>query len=160
MWGPYLLPEKGRQGGGETGEQAELIKTFTGWLPSSLILFKLSHLPTLNGKLSQLLPASLRGPRPGEQGERANAAGLQPWPWTRGNCGSHGGGCHLPSASQRSAPGKPELGTWEDHSPAPLALEEGEELVSNSSNQAERGVTFLGSCPWESFSGRQHWLKR
>lgn len=34
------------------GEQAELIKTFTARLPSSLILFKLSHLPTLHGKLS------------------------------------------------------------------------------------------------------------
>lgn len=34
------------------GEQAELIKTFTAWLSSSLILFKLSHLPTLHGKLS------------------------------------------------------------------------------------------------------------
>ena len=49
------------QGGGETGEQAELLKTFTDWLPSSLILFKLSHLPTLNEKLSQLLAVSLWG---------------------------------------------------------------------------------------------------
>lgn len=30
-----------------------------------------------------------------------------------------------PSAYRRSAPGKPEPVTWEDHSPAPPALEEG-----------------------------------
>lgn len=78
------------------GEQAELIKTLRDWLPSSLILFKLSHLPTLNGKLSQLFPVSLWGQCPEEQGERGNAAGLQPWLWTWGKHGSHGGGCHLP----------------------------------------------------------------
>lgn len=78
------------------GEQAELIKTFTDWFPSSVILFKLSHLPTLNGELSQLLPVSLWGQWMEEQGERVNAAGLHPWPWMWGKCGSHGGGCHLP----------------------------------------------------------------
>lgn len=103
------------------GEQAELIKTFTDWLPSSVILFKLSHLPTLNGELSQLLPVSLWGQWMEEQGERVNAAGLHPWPWMWGKCGSHGGGCHLPFC----VPGKLEPVTWEDHSPAPLALEEG-----------------------------------
>lgn len=91
------------QGGGETREQAELIKTVTNWLPSFLILFKLSHLPTLNGKLSQLLPVSLWGQWPEEWGERVNAAGLHPslgpgggtFP-TWGERGSHRGGCHLP----------------------------------------------------------------
>lgn len=59
-----------------------------------------------------------------------------PWTWD-----------HLPVC----IPSKLEPVTWEDHSPAPLALEEGSELVSNPSHQAERGVPFPVCCPWESF---------
>lgn len=147
------------QGGGETGEQAELIKTLTDCLPSFLILFKLSHLPTLNGKLSQLLPVSLWGQWPEEQGERVKAAGLHPWLGPEENVAPKEVGVISPPAYRRSAPGKPEPVTWEDHSSAPLALEEGEAPVSNPSHQAERGVTFLGSCPWESFAGRQRLLE-
>lgn len=62
------MPQVVAQGGGGKREQAGLIKAFTAWLPSSLILFKLSHLPTLNGKLSQLLPVSLWGKQPEEGG--------------------------------------------------------------------------------------------
>lgn len=40
-------------------------------------------------------------------------------------------------------PSKAEPLTWEGHSPAPLALGEGWELLSNPSEQAERGVP----CP-------------
>lgn len=59
-----------------------------------------------------------------------------PWRWD-----------HLPVC----IPSKLEPVTWEDHSPAPLALEEGSELVSDPSHQAERGVPFPVCCPWESF---------
>lgn len=67
--------------------------------------------------------------------------------------GENGAAMEVGVSSPSASPGKPEPVTWEDHSPAPLALEDGEELVSHPSNQAEGGVTFLGSCPWESFSG-------
>ena len=115
---------RAEQGGGEKGEQAELIKTFTDWLPSSLILFKLSHLPTLNGKLSQLLPVSLWGQWPEEWGKGVKAAALHPRLGPGENVAPMEVGDISPSASWRSAPGKPYLLTWGDHSPAPLALED------------------------------------
>lgn len=116
-------------------------------LLSPLIWFKLSHLVTLNGELSQLLLLlSLWEQWPEGRG---NAGGLHPWPWPRGKCGCHRDGHHLPFG----VPGKLEPLTWDDHSPAPPALEEGLELVSNPSNQAERGVPSLSGVLGSPFPG-------
>lgn len=66
---PNAVPQVVAWGEGGKREQAGLIKAFTARLPSSLILFKLSHLPTLNGKLSQLLPVSPWGKQLEEGGK-------------------------------------------------------------------------------------------
>lgn len=100
------MPQVVAQAGGGKREQAGLIKAFTAWLPSSLILFKLSHLPTLNGKLSQLLPVSLWGKQPEEGGKGGKSCRAAPG-WDL-QC-SLMEVCAVSYVDQKSDPGKPEL---------------------------------------------------
>lgn len=111
-------------------------------LLSPLIWFKLNHLVTLNAKLSRLLLLSLWEQRPEGRGM---LEGCTPGPSPEENVDSTGMGVTSPSVSQTGAsdPGRS------------LAPQEGSELVSNPSNQAERGVPSPVWCPWESFPGQQ-----